>query len=390
MQQNLLQSESASQLDVSPQRPLSGIEFFALLLRHKLFILLTTILVGGSALGITFTLPNWYDATINFVPPNNPQSGISGMIGNVSSALKDIGFNKLGGKSSESYSYIVILQSRTFLDSLITRFELAKEYELPDSMRDEIRTILKQNMETSYLPDGNYTMTFSSKDRNKAAEMANVALTIANSISHNLQQQEASANRIYMEQRLKNTDEILNRIGDSLQRFSKKNLVFSPVDQAKALTSALAELKASVIKQEITLQTFKNSYGEEDPATKLQQKTLDDIRQQVYKAENEPGLAGNFSMRDAMDVGIPYMRLYTEFEAMSKVKGFLLPMLEQAKLDEFKQTPIMYVLDTAVAPNKKSRPKRTLIAGGAALGALLLSSLFVLLRFRLQSLNSSN
>jgi uncharacterized protein involved in exopolysaccharide biosynthesis len=388
MQQPSLPSESISHSHTSAQRPLSGIEFFALLLRHKLFISLTTIAAGVIALVISLLMPNWYDATINFVPPNNPQSGMSGMLGNVSSALKDIGLNKLGGKSGESYSYIVILQSRTFLDSLITRFELAKEYELPDSMHDEIRAILKGNMEISYLPDGNYTMTFSSTNRYKAAEMANVALTIANSISQKLQQQEASANRIYMEQRLENTELTLNRISDSLQKFSKKNLVFSPLDQAKALTAALAELKASVIKQEIVVQTFKNSYGEDDPSTKLQQKTLEDIRQQVYKAENEPGLGGNFSMRDAMDVGIPYLRLYTEFEAMSKVKGFLLPMLEQARLDEFRQTPIMYVLDTAVVANKKSRPKRSLIAGGAALGALLLSSLFILLRFRLQSLSN--
>ncbi len=388
MSQSLMQSNPDSHLDTSHQRPLSALEFLALLLRHKIFLLITTIVIAGIALGVTLTLPNWYDATVNFVPPSNNQSGVSGMLGNVSSALKDIGLTKLGGKSSESYSYIVILQSRSFLDSLITRFDLAKDYNIPDSMRDEIRTVLKSNMEVSYMPDGNYTMTFSSTNPNKAADMANTALTIANSISRSIQMQEASANRVYMEQRLQNTEEVLNRIGDSLQKFSKKNLVFSPVDQAKALTSALADLKAAAIKQEIVVQTYKNSYGEDDPATKLQQKTLEDIRGQVNKAQNEPGFGGNFSMRDAMDVGIPYMRLYTEFEAMSKVKGFLMPMLEQARLDEFKQTPLMYVLDKAIAPNKKSKPKRSLIVGGAALGALLLSSLFVLLRFRLQSLKS--
>lgn len=388
MQQPLMQPSPDSHPDTSHQRPLSALEFLALLLQHKIFLSITTFVIACIAFAITLTFPNWYDATINFVPPSNNQSGISGMLGNVSSALKDIGLSKVGGKSGESYSYIVILQSRSFLDSLIARFDLAKDYNIPDSMRDEVRSMLKSNMEVNYMPDGNYTMTFSSTSPSKAAEMANTALTIANSISHNLQQQEASANRMYMEQRLQNTEEVLNKISDSLQRFSKKNLVFSPVDQAKALTTALAELKASVIKQEIVVQTYKNSYGEDDPATKLQQKTLEDIRSQVFKAENEPGLGGNFSMRDAMDVGIPYLRLYTEFEAMSKVKGFLMPMLEQARLDEFKQTPIMYVLDKAIAPNKKSKPKRSLIVGGAAIGAFLLSSLFVLLRFRLQSLKS--
>lgn len=367
------------------QRPLSGIEFLALLLKHKVFLLVTTILGGGIALGITLTLPNWYEATVNFVPPNNPQSGMSSMLGNVSSALKDFGLGKLGSKG-EAYSYIVILQSRSFQDSLIQRFELAKEYELPDSLMDEIRLNLKKNMEISYLPDGNYTITFVSKNPQKAADMANYSVKIANTIALNLQQQEASVNRLYMEQRLQNADSALTRIGDSLKKFAKKNQVFSPLDQAKALTTALAEMKAAVIKQEIQVQTYKNAYGEDDPSTKLQKQNLEELRAQVYKAEHEAGFGGNFAMTDAMDVGVPYLRLFTDFEAMSKVKAFLLPMLEQARLDEFRQSPTMYVLDAAVPANKKARPKRSLIAGGAALGVFILGSLFVLLRYRLTTL----
>ncbi|MBK9249858.1 MAG: hypothetical protein IPM69_17585 [Ignavibacteria bacterium] len=369
------------------QRPLSGIEFFALLLKHKLFLLITTFAGGIIALGITMTFPNWYEATVNFVPPNNPQSGMSSMLGNVSSALKDFGLGKIGSKG-EAYSYIVILQSRTFQDSLITRFDLAKEYELPDSMKDEVRAGLKKNMEISYLPDGNYTITFASTNPQKAADMANYSVEIANTIALNLQKQEASVNRIYMEQRLKNADSTLSRIGDSLKAFAKINQVFSPLDQAKALTTALAEMKAGVIKQEILVHTYKNAYGEDDPSTKLQKQNLDELRSQVYKAEHESGFGGNFAMTDAMDVGVPYMRLFTDFEAMSKVKAFLLPMLEQARLDEFRKSPTMYVLDAAVPATKKARPKRSLIAGGAALGVFILGSIFILVRYRLSTLSN--
>jgi uncharacterized protein involved in exopolysaccharide biosynthesis len=40
---------------------------------------------------------------------------------------------------------------------------------------------------------------------------------------------------------------------------------------------------------------------------------------------------------------------------------FLLPLYEQAKIDEKKDTPVVLVLDTAVPPQRKSKPKRTLI-----------------------------
>jgi|JI9StandDraft_2_1071091.scaffolds.fasta_scaffold84004_2 tyrosine-protein kinase Etk/Wzc len=385
MEQPAIPSNQSLHNSSASQRPLSGLEFLALLLKHKIFLLVTTLLSGGIALGIAMTFPNWYDATVNFVPPNNPQSGMSSMLGNMSSALKDFGLGKLGSKG-EAYSYIVILQSRSFQDSIINRFDLAKEYELPDSLRDEVRASLKKNMEISYMPDGNYTITCTSKDPQKAADMANYSVQIANTIALNLQRQEASVNRRYMEQRLNNADSTLTRIGDSLKRFAKKNQVFSPLDQAKALTTALAEMKAGVIKQEIQVQTYRNAYGEDDPSTKLQKQNLEELRAQVYKAEHEAGFGGNFAMTDAMDVGVPYLRLFTDFEAMSKVKAFLLPMLEQARLDEFRQAPTMYVLDAAVPATKKSRPKRSLIAGGAALGVFILGSLFILLRYRLSSL----
>jgi hypothetical protein len=73
------------------------------------------------------------------------------------------------------------------------------------------------------------------------------------------------------------------------------------------------------------------------------------------------------------------MKLYTEYEAMSKVKAFLMPMLEQAKLDEIREAPTMYVLDYAKPAFKKSRPKRLTIAAGTALGVFVLSCLFLII-----------
>ncbi|MFM8840944.1 MAG: hypothetical protein ACKOFB_07595, partial [bacterium] len=73
-----------------------------------------------------------------------------------------------------------------------------------------------------------------------------------------------------------------------------------------------------------------------------------------------------------------YMKLYTEYEAMSKVKAFLMPMLEQAKLDEIREAPMMYVLDYAKPAFKKSRPKRLTIAAGTSIGVFVLTCLYLI------------
>lgn len=362
----------------------------ALLWAHKIFILLTITVFAAISAVVAFMMPKWYEATVNIVPPNNQNSALGGLLGNVSSALKDIGLSKLsGGSSNSGYSYMVILTSRSFQDSLIHRFGLAQEYEIPDSMHETVRAEFLNNFTINFTPEGNYMLTAASKDPLKAAQMANASVEIANNIAGRLQREEASTNRRYMEMRLRATDSSLATIGDSLKKFSRDNLVFSPMDQAKAMATSLAELKASAIKQGIQTDILRQTLGENDPETQRQKHIQEELETQIVKAENEPGFAGNFAMKDAMSIGVKYLKFYTEFEALSKVKGFLMPMLEQARLDEIRKSQTMYIVDEAIPASKKARPKRGMIIAGAALGGLVLASLFVIIRRWLRELRAA-
>lgn len=335
-------------------------------------------------------MPQWYSATVNIVPPNNQSSGLGGLLGNVTSALKDIGLSKLsGGGGNSGYTYMVILTSRSFQDSLIDRFELAKEYDMAGMPSELIRDEFKRNFEINFTPEGNYTFTATSRSPRKSADIANAAVGIANNISARLQHEEASANRRYMEARLRTTDSSLAAVGDSLHKFSRENMLFSPLDQAKALATSLAELKAAAIKQQIQTDITRQTLGENDPETRRQRSIQEQIEAQIAKAENEPGFAGNFSMKDAMGIGVRYLKFYTEFEALSKVKGFLMPMLEQARLDEARQIQTMFIVDAATPPDKKSRPKRGVIIAGAAVGSFVLAALFLLIRQWISQMNAA-
>jgi len=355
---------------------LDGAEFLGILSAKKWILIALTIGSGLIAFGISWTLPNWYASTVTFVPPNNANSMISGMMGNVSSALKDLGLGKMN--KGESYSYMVVLNSRSLMDTLINKYNLSLEYNIQKEDKEELYKEFLSNYEVELSPEGNYNVTVLSKDKEKAAKMANDVVTIANNISLRLQKAEAETNRAYMDLRLQRTDSILNSIAQALGKFSSQSLVFSPLDQAQAVSQALATLKASALKQEIQVEILKNTYGDKDPSTIAGTKLLSEMRQQVYKAENKPGFAGDFALRDGLKVGAKYMKLYTEYEAMSKVKAFLMPMLEQAKLDEIREAPMMYVLDYAKPAFKKSRPKRLTIAAGSAIGVFVLSCLYLI------------
>ncbi|TAL68456.1 MAG: hypothetical protein EPN82_10720 [Bacteroidetes bacterium] len=357
-----------------------GVFYIALLIKHKIFILIVTVLFCAASVIITLLMPNWYTATINAVPPKKAIGSLfENAMSNISSTLREFGLTRLKGGQSDGYSYLVILNSRTVKDSMIKKYDLAKEYDIPDSLHSEILLEFEDKLEIGYETEGNYTISLTDKNRNRVAEMANTYFSIANGLADKIMHSEALKSREYIENRLNSIDSTLGIITDSLQKFSSKTFVFSPLEQASAVSSAYANLKAELIQQEIMQDLLISKFGEDDPYTKIQQELIKKIRNKVTDAETKPGFAGNFPLKNAASVGIEYLRLYAEYETFSKVKTFLMPLLEDAKLDESRQTMSLVVVDPAVKPDKKSKPKRSLIVLGATFGGFTISILLVLL-----------
>ena len=161
--------------------------------------------------------------------------------------------------------------------------------------------------------------------------------------------------------------------------FSKKYKIILPEEQAKEVSKGLIDIKSEILKQEIYLQLMINRYGQDDPMAKMQRDVILQMKTKLSEAENQPGYAGNFSISEAAEVGITYMRLYTDIETFTKVKSFLLPLLEEQRLNEVRDTKSFIILDKAIPPDKKSKPKRSLFVIGAFVGSLVLSIIFIIL-----------
>ena len=111
------------------------------------------------------------------------------------------------------------------------------------------------------------------------------------------------------------------------------------------------------MKQETVLGLLESSYGSEDPQVRSQRVLVNSLKEQLTRMQTEPGFAGNFSITDAAGIGASYMRIMGEFEAYAKLKAFMLPTLEQARLDRMKTTPSLLVVDEPMLAEKKDRPK---------------------------------
>ncbi len=369
----------------------SGFVMVALLFKHKWYIIIATILVAVASVFYSLSLPNWYSASINVVPPKSAGNMLEQAMGGLSSALKEVGLSKLagGGKGGDQYSFLVILSSRTLADSMINKYNLKETYntnaDLKNLKYSDILAQFTENLTVSLEAEGNYVISITDKDSSRVANMVNDYVRFANELTKSIYHSETKFNREYMETRIANLDSTIESLSTEIAKYSRETGIISPEEQGKSYVSAVSDMKSEVMKNEIYLDFFKQKYGERDQMTLSQAELVNSFKSKLNQAENKPGLAGNFTKNDAAAKGIQFMKLYTQFEALSKLRLFMVPMYEEAKINENRAILTLSVVDPAIHPDKKIKPKRSLMIAGATLGATFTSILLILALYGIKS-----
>ena len=361
----------------------SGFMMVVLLFKHKWYIIMTTIIAAIVSIIYSLSLPNWYSASINVVPPKSAGNILEQAMGGLSSALKEVGLSKLtGGKTGDQYSFSVILNSRTIADSIIKKYKIKESYIEPQDIAEvkesDVRKMFIANLDVSNETDGNYVITILDKDSSRVDRMVTDYVYYANELAKSIYHSETNFNRKYLETRMQSLDTTLNNLSAEIAIYSKETGLIAPEEQAKSYISAVSDLKVELYKQEMILERLKQKFGEGDQMTIAQKNAITTLKSKLNQAENTPGLVGNFTKNDAAAKGIKYLSKYAQFEALSKLKLILMPMYEEALINEKREIITLSVVDPAVKPDKKSKPKRSLIVAGATLGGTFGSILIIL------------
>jgi tyrosine-protein kinase Etk/Wzc len=321
--------------------------YLEILLRWKKFIIINTLVLGIITTGICLLLPNWYKSTASILPPK--QQDLFGAAAGASSLLKGIAGGKgLGslGKNSTGYNYLAILKSRTTMVAVIDKFQLISVYEITNNNMDLALKALEGNVLAETQDDENITVEVVDKDPQRAADMANYFIDILNATSLRLGTQEARSNREFIERRLDQCREDLHRSEDSLKAFQQKKEIFISTDEKNSSVAAYAELYATKAKKEIEIAVLERYVSPDNPALQEKRTELWEIAKKVSTFPAS-GLEG--------------VRLYRDVMTQEKILEFLLPIYEQARIDEKKDVPVLLVLDKAVPATRKAKPARSLI-----------------------------
>lgn len=336
------------------------LDLLIVLAKHKKLILGLPLAVAVISAGISLTLPNAYQATTKLLPPQQPQSGASALLSQLGGAA---GLAGIGGMKNPGDLYIGILKSRTVADNLIARFDLKKRYDTKS--QEAARNRLQGSTVIVAGKDGMITVDVEDQDQKFVAGLTNAYVDELQRLTRTLAITEASQRRVFFEQQLETAKNNLAKVEMALKGAMDTRGVISVDSESRAILETAARLKAQVSLKEIQLGSMRAFVTAQNPEFRRATEELGSLRNELAKLEG--GRAGVAQPSENNQAGLDNIQLMRDLKYYQMLYELLAKQYEVARLDEAKEPSLIQVLDPAVEPERKSKPKRALIVLAATL-----------------------
>jgi len=315
-----------------------------------------------------------------------------GLLGNLESAIPDVGgldeFGIGGGKSArELAAYEEILLSRRCIEPLIIKFGLM-ERDNYKYMEEAIKEFREEKLEIKQerLAGVMYISVYD-KDKFLAKEMVDFLLEQLDKINIELNVTNARNNREFIESRYFQAKQDLENAEDSLKSFQ---LIYgvAPDLQTKAAAQSLFTLEAELKAEEVKLDVIKKILSPDQPEVKTQEAKVNSLRDKIVKINTSTDLSEFLRLGNSPQIVMNFLRLQRDVEIHTKILTFLLPLYEQAKIEEKRETPTILILDKPVVADKKTKPKRlTMVIVWTFAGFILVNIIFVFKEYNQETLS---
>jgi tyrosine-protein kinase Etk/Wzc len=299
---------------------------------------------------------------------------ISSILGG-SAALPGMDFGELTGGGAaykELALYENILNSRRCLEEFIVKFNIIKEENFK-YMNDALKYVRKSVLELQKDKiAGTMEIGVYDKDPQKAKEMVEYLVTTLNRINTEMNVLNAKNNREFIESRYNLARDDLKKYEDTLRMFQDKYGI-APDVQIKAAATIGVQLEVEIKSEEIKLDILKKIMSADQPEVRQQEEKINLLKNQLSTMRTESSDTDLLSLKGKPEIAINFLRSMRNVELQAKIVAFLLPMYEQSKIEEKKETPSVIILDAPFVPDKKVKPARLTITIVSALLSLLLA-----------------
>ena len=357
--------------DTAEDDEISLLDLLQTIVDNLRLLILGPLVVGLAALGISFAVPPTFTATVKFLPPQQQQSAAASML----ASLGGLGglAGAAAGLKNPADQYLAFMKSNSVQDALIERFKLQERYET--KFKTDTRTALTGSTRASSGKDGLISVEIDDKDPKFAAELANAYVEELQKLLAKLAVTEAQQRRMFFEKQLIQVKEKFTEAEQALRATGVSSSVLK--SNPTSALAAVAGLKAQVTAQEVKVGAMRGYLADTAPDFKQAMTELANLRAQLAKQEkDEPATAAGQG---------DYVAKFREFKYQETLFELFARQFEMAKVDESREGAVIQVLDAAQPPERKSKPKKALIAIIATLAAGFALLLFVFIRQALRN-----
>ena len=356
--------------------------YLTILVGYRRFIFLNLAGVCLIVAIISLLLPSWYRATTTILPPGSEALSLgaaSSLMGTASGLAASF---SLPFMASPSDIIAAILKSRVVGEAVVEKENLMEAYKTL-SMEKALRE-LASRVSIHVTQEGLISLSYEDKDRIRSAKVANRFVQEMDRINQETSSSQAKNARMFIEERLGQTQRELTSSEENLRRFQEENKTILLDDQMKAAIEKAANLKAEMVSSEIDLNVLSKTLSFSHPQIKSLRSKISEIKKQLeilelgnQKEDSEEKTVLDVPFAEVPSLSLKLARLIREVKIQEGVFELLTQQYEQYKIQETKDTPTIQVLDRAVPPEKRARPKRALLVVLSGILSIFASTVFV-------------
>lgn len=330
--------------------------------------LVTSILSVIYAMGVTPT----FTAKTIIMPPQQQQSAATSILANLG-ALAGVAGVSTGIKSSDEL-YISLFKTEAMQNDLVAKLNLKEHYKvqsLPDARRalgGAVRVISDKR-------SGLMTIEVDDADPVFAAKLANAQVPALRQLLGNLAVTESQQRRLFLEQRVSKTKEVLVAAELRFRQALEKTGMSVTQTIAEFGAKSSIDLRTRIAQREVQLQAMRSFAGPQNPDMLVLAAELSALRGQLAKLEHG---SGDTALHNS--AGQEAVVAYRDIKVQEAVLEALVKQYEMAHIDESQEGPLVQQIDVASVPEKRSKPIRTRIVQIAVILGFFLGVLIALVR----------
>jgi uncharacterized protein involved in exopolysaccharide biosynthesis len=356
---------------------LNVVEHATVIWRYRRMVLGFMTLAVLGALTYSVAMPRIYESTATLIAPREGNINmLAGLTGASSGILQQFSGPYIPSLTPNRDLLTSVLRSRTIARAVVEKFDLQERYRVR-YLEDAINH-LQDRATIVASREGVISVKVEDTDPARAADMANFFVEQLDRLVAEYGMGEGGRQRRFLTEQLARAKVDLETGEEALRRFQEQNRAIVLQDQTKGAIEAAARLKGEIIAAEVQLQVMRNFATEANPEVAALRRRVDEMTRQLARMQYGDGVASRASRDFAVpfsrvpEVGLELARLTRDVKIQETLVTLLTQQLEQARIVEAKDIPVVQILDRGVRAERPSKPRWAFNLAVAIVTSLLL------------------